>query len=152
MKIAFLLVLLAGSDALFKIPSHTTFYAEQDTSLGHPFKTIITQGQFVGLDKKNPNHFFFKDQSSMMTMNLIFGAPEMDCFIANHTGDDLRLTYAIYDHATSDGHERLNYAQRIVSLKSGDDTKTWAEKEQRDSSLLREHHRYLDRLRGGKPY
>jgi len=123
-----------------------------DSSLGQLFKRITTQGQFVRFDKDHSDRFFFKDQSSNMTVNVMLGASEMDCFLANHTHDDLRLEYNVYDRTTVNGHERLNYATRIVSLKTGDDTKNWADKEQRDSSVARDHHEQLAKVRPGRLY
>jgi hypothetical protein len=121
-----------------------------DTTLGRPVKVVTTPGQFVRFDKNHADRFFFLDQSVNMTLNMVLGAPEMDCFLANHPKDDLRLTYTVYDRTTADGHERVNYATRIVSLKTGDDTKDWAEKELRDSALVRTHHHELQKLRDGK--
>jgi hypothetical protein len=43
--------------------------------------------------------------------------------------------------------EWRNYAQRIVSMKTGDDTCTCAAKESQDSTMLREHHEQLKRER-----
>jgi len=73
--------------------------------------------------------------------------PEMDCFLANHAKDDLQYTYEVHEVDHPDGKvERLNYALRIVSLKSGDDTKTWAEKEAKDSAVMERHHNQLKKM------
>jgi hypothetical protein len=42
---------------------------------------------------------------------------------------------------------RLNYATRIVSLKTGDDTRNWADKEANDSTMMQRHHEQLKRER-----
>jgi hypothetical protein len=113
---------------------------------------ITTRGQFVRFDKDHTDRFFFRDESSSMTLNMLLGASEMDCFLANHRKDDLQLTYTVYDHETADSHERINYATRVSSLKSGDDTKNWSEKESSDSTRLRDHHLELEKIRSGKIY
>ena len=84
-----------------------------------------------------------------MNMNVIMGAPEMDCFLANHLKEDLSYTYEIHD-APSEAKGRLNLALRVVSLKSGDDTRTWGQKESQDSVMRARHHEQLDKVRKGR--
>ncbi len=84
-----------------------------------------------------------------MVMNVILGVPEMDCFLANHAKDNLSFTYEIHESSTPGG-QRQNLATRIVSLKSGDDTRTWATKEAQDSTIQARHHEVLAKLRAGK--
>ena len=122
--------------------------AAADSMLGRKIKTISMCGSFSLFDKQHTERAFLKGADGM-TMNIIFAAPEMDCFLANHAKDDLQYTYEVHEIEHSDSKvERLNYAMRIVSLKSGDDTRTWADKETKDSALMQRHHEQLKKLRG----
>jgi len=149
MKILFGLLII-GAVGIGSISARYSraFIHNSDTTLGRLLKTWTTEGQFVGFAKSRSDEFQFRDASNGFTISVIFGAPEMDCFLANHAKDDLRLTYEIYDRQDSLGKTiRTSKATRIVSLKSGDDTKTWAAKEQADSSLLLRHHEQLKKAR-----
>lgn len=121
---------------------------EADTTLGPVVKTISTTGQFSLFDKDNPNRAFIKDGYGM-SLNLILGQPEMDCFLANHAKDNLSFIYEIHESKTS-GEKRQNLVTRIVSLKSGDDTRNWAQKEATDSTTQARHHEVLAKLRAGR--
>ena len=81
---------------------------------------------------------------------MAFTVPEMDCFLANHAKEDLQITYEIREvnDTAKKKTEHVNYLIRIVSLKTGDDTNTWAEKEKKDPKLLAAHHEELRKVRG----
>jgi hypothetical protein len=115
--------------------------------LGRKIKTIVASGQFSLFDKQHADRAFIKDGDGM-TMNVIYTAPEMDCFLANHAKDDLQITYEVHEIEHPDSKvERLNYALRFVSLKNGDDTRTWAIKESVDPDLIKRHHEQLKKVR-----
>jgi len=121
--------------------------AATDTMLGRKIKTITATGQFSLFDKHHTDRAFLKGADGM-TMNIIYTVPEMDCFLANHAKDDLQYTYEVHEVEHPDSKvERLNYALRIVSLKTGDDTKTWAQKEAKDWLLMQRHHEQLKKIR-----
>lgn len=123
-----------------------------DTTLGRLVKTITTDAEFVSFDKDHLDRVFLRDQSRGGIVTNFWLAPEMDCFLANHAKDGFRITYEIREGCTASKQERVNIALRIVSLKTGDDTKTWAEKEQRDSTMMSRHHEQLQKIRSGKYY
>ncbi|GEM_PF-2208398 len=108
-------------------------------------KTVTTHAEFLRFDKKDSTQFFFRDKSDQMMLHAAMGAPEMACFLANHAKDELLVTYNIYDAAGD--RPRSYVATRIVSLKSGDDTRTWADRESKDSALAALHHEELLKLR-----
>ncbi|MDP4198715.1 MAG: hypothetical protein Q8922_13845 [Bacteroidota bacterium] len=131
----------------FAIPQQIT---PADTSLGRLVKTITTDAEFVSFDKDHVDRAFIRDEShGGIAMNVLL-APEMDCFLANHAKDQLRITFEIRERENAGKTEKLNVALRIVSLKTGDDTKTWAEKESQDSTLLGLHHEQLVKVRAGR--
>ena len=130
----------------FTVQQHSIDSVKMD-SIGRHLKTITTPAQFVSFDKNDQNRFFFRNMSDQMVTNALMGAPEMDCFLANHTKDDLKVTYAIYTRENAGKEIRTNVVTRIVSLKTGDDTKTWALKEASDSTLAIMHHAELQRAR-----
>jgi hypothetical protein len=120
-----------------------------DSLPGRLIKRVTTQAQFVSFDKKHNDRFFARDASDQMLLNEIMVVPEMDCFLANHTKDDLQISYEIHELTDSTAKTmRLNYATRIVSFKTGDDTRTWAAKEAKDSTIMQQHHEQLKRERG----
>ncbi len=140
MKIFFGIALI-----LFSIPAHTH---RLDTIPGRLIKKITIPAQFVSFDKKHSDRFYARDGSNGMLMNAIMVVPEMDCFLANHAKEDLQISYEIHEVADSNSKaERLNFAVRVVSLKTGDDTRTWAAKEAKDSTLMQMHHAQLKRIR-----
>ena len=141
MKFFFIIVLY-----LFSLPVHAH---QLDTIPGRIIKRITTPAQFVSFDKHHSDRFFARDASSNTMLNLIEVVPETDCFLANHVKDDLQISYEIHEVVDSAGKaERLNYATRIVSLKTGDDTKTWAEKEAKDSTMMQRYHEQLKKVLG----
>jgi hypothetical protein len=130
---------------LFSIPAHAH---RLDTIPGRLIKRIATPAQFVSFDKKHNDRFFARDQSSGLLLNAVMTVPETDCFLANHAKDDLQISYEIREVMDSTAKtERQNYALRIVSMKTGDDTRTWAAKESQDSAMMRDHHEQLKRER-----
>ena len=140
MKSIFTIVLI-----LFCLPAHAH---RLDTIPGRFIKRITTPAQFVFFDKKHSDRFFARDASSNTMLNEIMVVPETDCFLANHTKDDLQISYEIHEVTDSTAKAvRLNYATRIVSLKTGDDTRTWAAKEAKDSTMMQRHHEQLKKLR-----
>jgi hypothetical protein len=139
MKFIFIIVLF-----LFSVPAHAH---RLDSIPGRLIKRITTPAQFISFDKKHTDRFFARDASSNTMLNLINVVPETDCFLANHVKDDLQISFEIHELVDSAGKaERLNYATRIVSLKTGDDTKTWAEKEAKDSTMMQRHHEQLKKV------
>jgi hypothetical protein len=143
----FRLALAPNPDIHQKMIPHGT---SADSMLGRKVKTITMCGTFSLFDKQHSDRAFLKGADGK-TLHIIFAAPEMDCFLANHTKDDLQYTYEVHEieHPGLKA-ERLNYALRIVSLKSGDDTRTWAQKEAKDSVLMQRHHEQLKEVRGGE--
>ncbi len=131
----------------FAIPQQN---APADTTLGRLVKTITTDAEFVSFDKDHLDRGFLRDQSRGGIVTNFWLAPEMDCFLSNHAKDGLRITYEIREGCTASKQERVNIALRILSLKTGDDTKTWAEKESRDSTLAARHHEQLVKVRTGR--
>ncbi len=133
-----------------KFPS--TYGVRADSiSLGRLIKRITTQAQFVSFDKKHKDRFFARDASDQSLLNAVMIVPETDCFLANHVKDDLQISFEIHETADSNNKAvRTNYATRIVSLKTGDDTRTWADKESKDSSMMQWHHEQLKREKFGE--
>ena len=131
-------------ESICAVVAHT---AATDSMVGRKIKTITMCGSFSLFDKQHPDRAFLKGADGM-TLNIIFAAPEMDCFLANHSKDDLQYTYEVHEVEHPDSKaERLNYALRIVSIKNGDDTRTWVIKEANDSELLKRHHEQLKKVR-----
>jgi hypothetical protein len=121
--------------------------APVDTANAKLFKRITTEAEFVMLDKQHSDRAIIRDKSvAGIAANFVL-SEEMDCFLANHQKDPLRLTYEIYQ-SESDGKTVMwNKATRIVSLKTGDDTKNWKEKETADAEVASRHHEELKKLR-----
>ena len=128
----------------FAIPQQNT---PADTTLSRLVKTVTTEAEFVSFDKDHGERAFLRDESRGGIVTNFLLAPEMDCFLANHAKDQLRITYEIRERENA---VKINNAIRIVSLKTGDDTKTWSEREQRDSTLMSRHHEQLVKVRTGK--
>lgn len=122
--------------------------ANTDNPLGKLVKTITNSAQFVLFDEADTNRVILKCLG--FDVKMIYGAPEMKCFVANHLKDDLRATYELYDRETADGSTiRSSKLIRLISLRSGDDSKTWLEKEQSDSTLAARHHEQLAKVTQG---
>ena len=99
------------------------------------------------LDKQHPERAIIRDKSiGGIATNFVI-EDEMDCFLANHQKDPLRISYEIYQRDDSGKTITWNKATRIVSLKSGDDTKNWKEKESDNAELASRHHEALKKLR-----
>ena len=125
--------------------SSATLSAHPVDSLGKFVKKITTNAQFNLFDEGDSNIVILRCYG--FNTKMIYGAPEMRCFIANHTKDDLQATYEIYEKESPEGSTvRSSKLLRLVSLKSGDDTKTWLEKEQSDSTLAARHHEQLTKI------
>jgi hypothetical protein len=119
-----------------------------DSLPGRFIKRVTTPARFVSFDKKHNDRFFARDASDQMLLNEIMVVPEMDCFLANHAKDDLQISYEIHELTDSTAKTvRVNYATRIISLKTGDDSRTWAAKEASDSTIMQRHHEQLKRER-----
>jgi hypothetical protein len=107
------------------------------------------EGNLIVFAKTRDAAFFKMSSGLQIRIQLL---PEMDCFLANHPKDDLRVNYSVYDVVDSSGKKRLNKMDRIVSLRNGDDTKTWTEKEQANPELLARHHealkKYMEEMEG----
>jgi hypothetical protein len=121
--------------------------ALSDTAGARLLKRITTEGEFVMLDKQHTDRAIIRDKSiGGISTNFVIG-DEMDCFLANHQKDPLRISYEIYQRADSGKTITWNKATRIVSLKTGDDTKNWKVKESADAELAKRHHEELKKLR-----
>jgi hypothetical protein len=119
-----------------------------DTANSKLFKRITTEGEFVMFDKEHPDRAIIRDKSvGGIAANFVIG-DEMDCFLANHQKDPLRISYEIYQREADGKTITWNKATRIVSLKTGDDTKSWKGKESDDVKLATRHHEALKKLRG----
>lgn len=127
----------------FLNPNHVTI--PSDSTPGRLVGRTQLRGQFFSFDKNQETRFIFADASNNSRLLLTYGAPEMACFIANHDKEDLRLSYSTFERTDSSGATNRYYvADRIVSLKSGDDTISWLEKDVADSAG---HHLKLAKLR-----
>ncbi|SRR5579883_1012312 len=120
-----------------------------DSASGHLIKQITTPASFLAFSKDDSNRAYLKDESRFGMTTAVQILPEMDCFLANHAKDDLRVTYEIWERENNGKTERINKAIRLVSLKSGDDTKTWSTKEANDAEALKDHHDKLKEVRAG---
>ena len=131
---------------LISLVSHASQVAPSDTA--KLLKRITTEGEFVMLDKQHSDRAIIRDKSiGGIATNFVIG-DEMDCFLANHQKDPLRISYEIYQREDSGKTITWNKATRIISLKTGDDTKNWKQKENADPELVEEHHEELRKLRG----
>ncbi|HET6400176.1 MAG TPA: hypothetical protein VFH95_02160 [Candidatus Kapabacteria bacterium] len=131
----------------FTLPLGVPQRVASDSIPGRLIKQVTTRGQFVSFDKNHADRFFFRDASDEMEMNMVMTEPETDLFLADHSKDDLKITYQIRDLTQPGGKtEWLNYATSIRSLKTGDDAKIWPEKMASDSMLLQSCQEQLRQL------
>ena len=122
-------------------------FAPIDTSNSKLFKRITTEGEFVMFDKEHSDQAILRDKSVGGIAGKFVLGEEMECFLANHQKDPLRISYEIYQREVDGKTITWNKATRIVSEKSGDDTKNWKEKESANPEMAARHHEVLKKLR-----
>ena len=122
-------------------------HTSSDSTTGTLIKRVIAKAQFFSFSKQDSNAAYLNLGDAAMTAFTL--QPAMDCFLANHMKDDLQVSYEIWEREREGKTVRVNNATRIVSLKTGDDTKNWAQKESGDAEMMKDHHEKLKEVRAG---